>query len=45
MRVVFESRIGMATYIAGRLLYTDKTTANQHHSRGPWKSFDAAKVR
>jgi hypothetical protein len=44
MRVVFESKIAIVTYIAGRLLYTDKTTALQHRSRRTWKNFEIAKT-
>ncbi len=44
MKVVFESRIAIVTYIAGRLLYTDKTTAEQYRSRRTWKSFESAKA-
>jgi hypothetical protein len=34
----------VVTYIAGRLLYTDKTTAQQYRSRGGWKDFESAKT-
>ncbi len=44
MKIVFENRIAIVTYIAGRLLYTDKTTGEQYRSRRTWTDFESAKI-